>query len=140
MSVGSEVGSNVQIFCEKEHSFLLKDVASSFRLNESDILSIYVSGSHLWESCRGASDWDLVVVVKSTKRHQEVIQRIKRGNFDSIVIEQREFLNKLKDHELVYLLPLWGSGGLDAIRTFDGLEYFHLSEEVGSLCVGDLSG
>ena len=127
-----------RIHCREGHSFSVKDLISSLNLKKTDLLSLYVNGSHLWESCRKSSDWDLVLVVSNKEAEKESseidsdtrIRRIKSGKFDVTIIEKNEFLRQLNNHNLCYLIPLWAEGGLRVVRRLDGSKYFQLSREV----------
>ena len=132
-----------RVYCREGHSFSVEDLISSLNLNKTDLLNLYVNGSHLWESCRRNSDWDLVLVVTNNKEAEKEsseiesdsrIRRIKLGKFDVTIMEKNEFLRQLNNHNLCYLIPLWSEGGLRVVRRFDGSKYFQLSREVGHAC------
>ena len=119
--------------CNCGHLLSLEDLYGVLRLSEEEVLSVLVTGSHLWRTCVATSDWDVYVIVKDsrkTSRDAEGVKRTKSKQFDAAVLSELEFRSLLEGNVLQYVLPLWAPDGL-CVRKTDFRRCFRLDREVG---------
>lgn len=121
------------LLCQSCHVLALNDLYTALRLSEADVLSVLVAGSHLWQTCKALSDWDVYVVVKDSRkasRDADGIRRTKSSKFDAAVLSELEFRSLLGGCVLQYVLPLWSPDEL-CMRKMDFRRCFKLDREVG---------
>ena len=118
--------------CNCGHLLSLDDLYGVLRLSEEEVLSVLVTGSHLWRTCVATSDWDMYVIVKDsrkTSRDAEGVKRTKSKQFDASVLSELEFRSLLEGSVLQYVLPLWAPDEL-CVRKKDFRSCFGLDREV----------
>ena len=118
--------------CIRGHALNFDEVLKTFKLKQSDVLDVFIRGSHLWQTCQSQSDWDLVIVLLDSSQtlKQDNVQ-IKSGRFDTVLLKDSSFKCKLQQHNLKYLLPLWDVQMSVKRRNPDELlKSFELSKEV----------
>ncbi|KAI6657496.1 hypothetical protein LOD99_242 [Oopsacas minuta] len=78
-----------------EKGLSIEKISKSFKLSPSDILNVYVVGSHLWGTVHKDSDWDLVIVVKvwSVKPAD-----MHSGLLDAHILSKEQFVETLALH------------------------------------------
>ena len=118
--------------CNCGHLLSLDDLYGVLRLSEEEVLSVLVTGSHLWRTCVATSDWDVYVIVKDsrkTSRDADGVKRTKSKQFDASVLSELEFRSLLEGSDLQYVLPLWAPDEL-CVRKKDFRSCFGLDREV----------
>lgn len=122
-----------ELVCCSGHVLAARELYTALRLSEEDVLSVLVSGSHLWQTCKATSDWDVYVVVKGSpkaSRDADGVRRIKSSKFDASVLSELEFRSLLGGCVVQYVLPLWAPDEL-CVRKVDFRRCFKLDREVG---------
>ena len=121
------------LLCPRGHVAALNDLYTALRLNEEDVLSVLVGGSHLWQTCTTVSDWDVYIVVKESgkaSRDADGVKRNKSSKFDGVILSDSEFRSTLDGFILQYVFPLW-SPDESCVRKKDYRRCFQLDREVG---------
>ena len=119
--------------CNCGHLLSLDDLYGVLRLSEEEVLSVLVTGSHLWRTCVATSDWDVYVIVqdsRKTSRDADGVKRTKSKQFDAVVLSELEFRSLLEGSDLQYVLLLWAPDEL-CVRKKDFRRCFGLDREVG---------
>ncbi len=80
-------------------------IADCFSIEYSNILCVFIVGSHLWGSCNKKSDWDLVIVTNDLKRTSAV--NAHKGNIDAWIVPIDEYFTFISNHLIQALLTLW---------------------------------
>lgn len=92
--------------CLKGHeSPKLDIILECFSIKQSNILCMFVMGSHLWNSCTKKSDWDLVIIMDS-KSLSHAVNAHKR-NIDAWIVPEDEYNTYIIEHLIQALLTLW---------------------------------
>lgn len=133
MAAKAKSPSHGLLACNCGHLLSLDDLYGVLRLREEEVLSVLVTGSHLWRTCVATSDWDVYVIVKDsqkTSRDVEGVKRTKSKQFDASVLPELEFRSLLEGNVLQYVLPLWAPDEL-CVRKTDFRRCFGLDIEVG---------
>ena len=78
-----------------DKSISIERISKSFKLANSDILNVYVVGSHMWGTAHKDSDWDLVVVVKVWPGKPADMHS---GLLDAHILSKEQFLEGLGLH------------------------------------------
>ena len=78
-----------------EKSLSIEKISKCFKLANSDILNVYVVGSHMWGTVHKDSDWDLVVVVKIWAGKPADMHS---GLLDTHILSKEQFIEGLAVH------------------------------------------
>ena len=78
-----------------EKGLSIEKISKSFKLTPSDILNVYLVGSHMWGTVHKDSDWDLVVVVKAWTGKPADMHS---GLLDAHILSKEQFLEALAYH------------------------------------------
>lgn len=62
------------------------------KLNEKDVLGIYIVGSRLWGSATYSSDWDFIIVLRSWPKGRSSEHN---GDIDATVLDKNEFFKRV---------------------------------------------
>ena len=133
MAAKASSQSSDVVLCRGGHVLALNDLYTALRLSEADVLSVLVAGSHLWQTCKAISDWDVYVVVKDSRKTScdaDGVRRMKSSKFDAAVLSELEFRSLLGGCVLQYVLLLWSPDEL-CLRKTDFRRCFKLDREVG---------
>ena len=77
----------------------------TLKLVDSDVLNVYLVGSHMWGTCGSHSDWDLVIVVRTSQAPKPL--NTHRANIEAFILSREQFLESMRDHLMQVLLTLW---------------------------------
>ena len=92
--------------CPKGHECpSLEHVFRTLKLTDSDVLNVYLVGSHMWGTCGSHSDWDLVVVLKTLQSPKPL--NTHKSNIEAFVLSREQFLGSMADHLMQVLMVLW---------------------------------
>ena len=92
--------------CVRGHKFPpLQQICSNFHKEPSEVLNMYVVGSHMWGTCSSHSDWDLIIIVKDLK--SSIPQNTHKGCFDAFILSREQYNDQLAGHSMQVLLTLW---------------------------------
>jgi len=76
-------------------------VLRRLKLNEEDVLGLYVVGSRLWGSATYSSDWDFIVVLK---KWPEGRSSLHSGDIDASAIDKEEFFKRVYFYLIIFLM------------------------------------
>ncbi len=125
--MASKIGSE-RLTCPKNHVLpLLGCVLKLFNLDQSNVLAIYVVGSHLWMTCQTSSDFDLVIIVKKLSSLKPLNHH--KGNIEAFIIPEDQYIEQLSDHSLQLLITLWIPKIFILKEEFNPRAYFCLSND-----------
>ncbi|XP_011409098.1 PREDICTED: uncharacterized protein LOC105316009, partial [Amphimedon queenslandica] len=94
--------------CPKGHEIpSVPRILQTFSLVESDVLCVYVVGSHLWGTCSKHSDWDLVIITSSAKRTGPAAVNVHKHKLDAWILSMDEYTGFIKDHLMQALITVW---------------------------------
>ena len=117
-----------QITCSRGHPIpSTGHILRAFSLQDLNVLNIYVVGSHLWETCRSCSDWDLVIVVKEISSAKPLNHH--KGNIEAFILSKEQYIEQINTQSLQLLLTLWLPNVLVIKELFNPRTAFHLSME-----------
>ena len=92
--------------CPKSHECpTLEHVFRTLKLNDSDVLNVYLVGSHMWGSCGAHSDWDLVIVIRNSQAPKPL--NTHKSNIEAFILSREQFVQAIRDHLMQALLVLW---------------------------------
>ncbi len=92
--------------CSKGHSFpSVGSVLKLFNLKQSNVLGMYVVGSHLWNTCHTSSDFDLIIIVEQQSSIKPLNHH--KGNVEAFIISREKYIEQLSNHSLQLLITLW---------------------------------
>lgn len=110
--------------CPKGHELPdLQQVVRTLGLSDREVVSVYIVGSHLWETCSRRSDWDMVIVVDSPS-HQPL--NTHAGNFEAFIVSREDYISLVREHSLHVLTTLWLPKDLVLRENFDPRPLFQL--------------
>ncbi len=98
-------------------------VIRTLNLSDKEVVCVYVVGSHLWETCRRDSDWDMVIVVEDPT-HRPL--NTHRGNFEAFVVSKEGYISLIREHSLQVLVTVWLPRDLVLRENFDPKPVFQL--------------
>lgn len=104
-------------------------VCKIFSLEMIDVLNMYVVGSHVWGTCTGSSDWDIVVIVQKGKSSPPTPQNVHKGYLDAFVLSEKDYKEQLDAHSMQVLLTLWLPDYCILKQSFDPRASFEFSEK-----------
>lgn len=95
--------------CPKGHEIpSVPRILQTFSLVESDVLCVYVVGSHLWGTCSRHSDWDLVIIITaSSRRVGSAAVNAHKHKLDAWILSVEEYTGFIKDHLMQALITVW---------------------------------
>ena len=96
----------VRFTCPKGHNYpALGHIFRTLKLRDSDVLNVYLVGSHMWGTCHAHSDWDLVIITTHTTSNKPL--NTHKGNIEAFILSREQFLELMKEHSMQVLLVLW---------------------------------
>lgn len=107
----------------------LSFIAKSFSLSISDILNVYIVGSHVWGSCSRSSDWDLVIVTQKEGGHAI---NAHKNKLDAWILSLDDYVDFIKEHLLQALITVWLPKCFVLKETYNSKSCFKYSQS--SLC------
>ena len=111
--------------CPKGHECpSLEHVFRTLKLSDSDVLSVYMVGSHMWGTCGSRSDWDLVIVLKTLQTAKPL--NTHKANIEAFILSQEQFLQSIADHLMQVLMVLWLPKECVWVERFDPRPSFKL--------------
>ena len=117
-----------QITCSRGHPIpSTGHILRAFSLQDINVLNIYVVGSHLWETCRSSSDWDLVIVVKEISSAKPLNHH--KGNIEAFILSKEQYIEQINTQSLQLLLTVWLPKVLVIKELFNPRTAFQLSME-----------
>lgn len=117
-----------QTTCSRGHNIpSVGHILGAFSLQDSNVLNIYIVGSHLWETCRSSSDWDLVIVVNELLSVKPLNHH--KGNIEAFIISKKDYVEQINKHSFQLLLTVWLPRIFVVKELFDPRTVFCLSLE-----------
>ena len=114
--------------CSKGHSLpLVTSIVDAFGLQESNVLCVYLVGSHLWNTCQVSSDFDLVIILKELSAPKPLNHH--KRNLEAFILSKEQYIEQLNSHSLQLLITLWLPKECVLRELFDPRKYFHLSRD-----------
>ena len=108
-----------------EKGLSLEKISKSFKLTPSDILNVYLVGSHMWGTVHKDSDWDLVVVVKAWTAKPADMHI---GLMDAHILSKEQFLEALACHNFRLIACIFAPGNCRLKETVSLEKYFKLDK------------
>ena len=96
----------------------------TLKLADSDVLNVYLVGSHMWGTCSSQSDWDLVIVVRTSQAEKPL--NTHKANIEAFVLSREQLLQSMEDHLMQVLMVLWLPRECVWIQRFDPKPSFSL--------------
>ena len=92
--------------CPKGHQRpTLQHVFRTLKLQDSDVLNVYLVGSHMWGTCHKNSDWDLVIILRHLATAKPV--NTHKANIEAFILSEEQFMQLLKEQSMQVLIVLW---------------------------------
>ena len=92
--------------CSKGHEKpALSSIIAAFDLKDSEVLNAYVVGSHLWETCRKNSDWDLVIILDKLSAPKPL--NLHRSNLEAFILSLDQYSELIQTHSMQILITVW---------------------------------
>ena len=111
--------------CPKGHECpSLEHVLRTLKLVDSDVLNVYMVGSHMWGTCGSRSDWDLVIVLKTLQTAKPL--NTHKANIEAFILSQEQFIQSIADHLMQVLMVLWLPKECVWVERFDPRPSFKL--------------
>eukprot|EP00800_Vazella_pourtalesii_P002351 TRINITY_DN12182_c0_g1_i1.p1 TRINITY_DN12182_c0_g1~~TRINITY_DN12182_c0_g1_i1.p1 ORF type:complete len:213 (+),score=45.45 TRINITY_DN12182_c0_g1_i1:200-838(+) len=108
-----------------EKGLSIEKISKSFKLAPSDILNVYLVGSHMWGTVHKDSDWDLVVVVKTwTVKPADM----HCGLLDAHILSKEQFLEALACHNFRLIACIFAPVNCKLKETVSLEKYFKLDK------------
>ncbi len=85
----------------KDSKMNIKTIASKLKINENEILNIYLLGSRLWGTAGPQSDWDFLIVLKSLPSGKATTHN---AEIDATLYSKEKFLENSKENSFLELL------------------------------------
>ena len=99
------MAARTQKSCSKGHGFPeVELILSKFGLQDEQVLNVYVVGSHVWGTCHKHSDFDLVVVTRTSKGKP---LNNHRGNLEAFILSLEDYSAFISQHSMQVLITLW---------------------------------
>ena len=128
--------SNMSGICVRGHECpSVSKVCRAFSLEVVDVLNVYAVGSHMWGTCTGSSDWDIVIIVQQRKS-PPTPRNVHKGYLDAFVLSEENYKEQLDAHSMQVLLTLWLPDNCVLKQTFDPWTIFEFSEEKLMMSLG----
>ena len=113
--------------CPKGHECpTLARIFRTLNLQDSDVLNVYIVGSHMWGTCSKHSDWDLVIVTKQLDSLKPL--NTHKGNLEAFILSSEDFVQFTRDHSMQVLLTLWLPGGCVLLERLDARQCFQFDQ------------
>ena len=92
--------------CPKGHECpSLEHVFRILKLTDSDVLNVYLVGSHMWGTCGSHSDWDLVIILRTLEAAKPL--NTHKSNIEAFILSHEQCLQSVADHLMQVLMVLW---------------------------------
>lgn len=120
--------TNAQNHCPRGHENPgLSSVISAFNLEESNILNVYIVGSHLWGTCHKNSDWDLVIVLDKLSSSKPL--NLHQSNLEAFILSAEQYSELVQAHSMQVLITIWLPGHCVLREKVTPREVFKLSRD-----------
>ena len=114
--------------CPKGHGCpALGHIFRTLKLRDSDVLNVYLVGSHMWGTCHSRSDWDLVIITAHTTSPKPL--NTHKGNIEAFILSREQFCELVKDHSMQVLLVLWLPKECILLEQFNPRSTFSFNQE-----------
>lgn len=92
--------------CSREHRApCLSSITAAFAFDDSNVLNVYIVGSHLWGSCHKHSDWDVVVVLDKLSTPKPL--NLHKSNLEAFILSLEQYSELIQAHSMQVLITLW---------------------------------
>lgn len=113
--------------CSRGHERpALSSIIAAFDLQDSNVLNAYVVGSHLWETCRKNSDWDLVIVLD--KLPSPKLLNLHQSNLEAFILSADQYTELIQTHSMQVLITVWLPQCCVLRESVDPKKIFRLSQ------------
>lgn len=100
------MADSAKMRCPKGHQRpTLQHVFRTLKLQDSDVLNVYLVGSHMWGTCHKNSDWDLVIILRNLTTSKPV--NTHKANIEAFILSKEQFMQLLREHSMQVLVALW---------------------------------
>lgn len=114
--------------CPKGHQRpTLQHVFRTLKLQDSDVLNVYLVGSHMWGTCHKNSDWDLVIILRTLTTAKPI--NTHKANIEAFLLSKEQFMQLLREHSMQVLVVLWLPQECVLVEKFSPIASFNLDRE-----------
>lgn len=106
----------------------LKIVLDRLKLQDKDVLNVYVMGSRLWGTVTNSSDWDILIVHQCSDAPGHKTAHC--GDIDASLLHCDEYRKRLSEHHFLEIVTVWMPLEYVWKEKFDPKTVFNLDPQV----------